>query len=142
MLPDLNDARQSTDPIPMSSKPVLEVFLERFLDSYGPEMPSAWQPLHWIHAGQPYQIWRVGAASRLSSTLLDNSFTAVSVAQFGRSISDWRFISAADRIYLSVLASLQAAIYDSERSASDDVLWAAVLCAVYEVSLSVNRTIT
>lgn len=142
MLLDPSDSHQTTNPIPMSSQPVLEVFLERFLDSYGPEMPSAWQPLHWIHAGQPYQIWRVGAASRLSSTLLCDSFTAVSVAQFGRSISDWRFISAADRIYLTVLASLQAAVYHPERSASDDVLWAAVLCAVYEVGASLDRMVT
>lgn len=117
----------------MSTRPVLEVFLERFLDSYGPEMPPAWQPLHWIHAGQPYQIWRVGAKARYSSTLLFNSFAAVSVAQFSRSIGDTRLLSAADTIYLSVLRSLQVAISQPERSRSDDVLWAAILCAVYEV---------
>lgn len=137
--PDPKYHYRSTSPTPTSTKPFLEVFLERFLDSYGPEMPASWQPLHWIHSGQPYKIWRVGAAARDSSTLLCNSFTAVSVVQFGRSIDDWRFVSAADRIYVSVLRSLQAAISHPEQSRSDDVLWSVILCAVYEVSTSRSR---
>ncbi|KAJ3496846.1 hypothetical protein NLG97_g2352 [Lecanicillium saksenae] len=124
-------------PVHMSTRPILEVFVERFLDSYGPEMPSAWQPLHWIHDGQPYQIWRVGAKARHTFPLLSNAFAAVSVAQFGRSISDWRLITSADTIYLSVLRSLQVAISQPERSRSDDVLMATILCAVYE---GVSRT--
>lgn len=128
--------------IQTSAKPLLDVFLERFLDSYGPEMPSAWQPLYWIHSGQPYQIWRVGATMRSSSLLLSDSFTAVSVAQFGRTVGDWNIVAAADKIYYSVLQSLQAAIYHPEESKSDVALWSAILCAVYEVSASGNIIIS
>ncbi|KAJ6787975.1 hypothetical protein PWT90_09995 [Aphanocladium album] len=136
-VPDSCDHHRLGNPIPMPMRPILEVFLERFLDSYGPEMPSAWQPLHWIHAGQPYQIWRVGAKARHGYSLLSNSFAAASVAQFGRSIGDARLVTAADTIYLSVLRSLQVAISQPERSRSDDVLMSTILCAVYE---GVSRT--
>jgi hypothetical protein len=136
-----HDAQSSPLP-PISRKPFLDVFLERFLDFYGPEIPSASLSLYWVQAGQPHQIWRLGAAARTFSRLLNDSFTAVSTTHFGLSVGDWSLVSAGDRIYSSILGSLQTAIGDLEQSKSEEVLMAVTLCGVYEVSASGNMVRT
>jgi hypothetical protein len=119
-------------------EPILDVFLEKFLDSYGLEIPSAWQPMYWIQVGRPYQLWRLGAAARTFSPLLCDTFAAISTTSFGLSIGDGRLVSAGDKVYFSNLRSLQTAICHPKQSKSDEVLMAATLCGVYEVRASAN----
>lgn len=88
-LPLVGHYSQSTpQPSKAFMKPILDVFLEKFLDFYGLGMPSAWQPMYWIHVGRPYQLWRLGATARTGSPLLCDTFAAISTTYFGLSIGD------------------------------------------------------
>ena len=122
-------------PLPLlSSKPVFDVFLEHFLDSYGPRETSTSSTPYWMQTQGPYQVWRAGVVAMASSPLVCNAYKVVSTAYYGLSVRDQRLVRASAKLYTSVLKSLLMAIYHPEQSKSDAVLITVLLCGAYEVS--------
>lgn len=100
--------------VPMSmSKPAMDVFVERFVDAFSPEVT--------VKAGQASAL-RAAAGTRMFSPILTDAFEAVSVAFFGRSIQDKSVEAAGFRLYPRVLQGLQQALLDPERSKASQ-LW-------------------
>ena len=121
------------------AKPVFDVFLETLLDSYGSRRANS---SYWIQTGKPWQIWRAGTALVPSSPFVHNAYLAVSTTYYGLSIDDPRLIGAGERLYSSVLKSLQAALSHPEQSRSEAVLMTVALCGIYEVSAVEKRSNT
>jgi hypothetical protein len=108
-----------------TSKPTMDVFVERFIDAFSPEVN--------VKAGQAGSL-RAAAGIRMFSPILSDAFEAVSVVFFGRSIQDKSIEGAGFRLYPRVLQSLQQALLDPERSKAESTLVTVVLLMAFEVS--------
>jgi hypothetical protein len=104
--------------------PILDVFVERFVDAFAPNER--------LDCGSSSAI-REAASVRMFSPLLQKAFHAVSTSYFGQFLGDWRVISAGRRSYLGVLSALQIALYHPVQSRSEAVFATAILLMAYEV---------
>lgn len=111
-----------------SGKPMLDVFVQRFVDAFSPEVDTS--------SGRAGAI-RAAAEIRMFSPMISNAFEAVSVTFFGRSVQDSRAEAAGMKLYPRVLRSLQDALLDPERSRSEATLVTVTLLLAFE---SIERT--
>ncbi|RAK88560.1 C6 finger domain-containing protein [Aspergillus costaricaensis CBS 115574] len=111
-----------------SWKPMLDVFIERFVDAFSPVVQSK--------TGQAGALRRA-AEIRMFSPILVDAFESVSIAYFGRSIQDKNLEAAGFRLYPRVLRSLQQALQDPQRSKAESTLVTVTLLMAFE---SVERT--
>lgn len=115
--------------------PALDVFIQRFVDAFSPEVD--------LSSGRAGAI-RAAADIRMFSPMISNAFDAVSATFFGRSVRDPRVESSGLKLYPKVLRSLQQALLDPERSRSEATLVTVTLLMAFEVrmgSLSAFRWI-
>ncbi|GES58262.1 C6 finger-domain-containing protein [Aspergillus terreus] len=111
-----------------SPKTMIDVFVERFVDAFSPEVD--------VKAGQAGALRRA-AEIRMFSPILQDAFEAVSVAFFGRCIQDKRIEMSGHHLYPRVLRKLQQALQDPERSRAESTLATVILLMAFE---SVERT--
>lgn len=106
-----------------SYRPAVDVFVERFVDSFSLE----------VGGSQQASALRAAASVRMFSPILTDAFEAVSVAFFGRSTQAKGFEAAGLRLYPRVLRRLQRAIDDTERSKAESTLLTVILLLAFEV---------
>ncbi|KAA8641937.1 Zn(II)2Cys6 transcription factor domain-containing protein [Aspergillus tanneri] len=111
-----------------STRPMLDIFIERFVDAFSPEVD--------VKSGQAGALRRA-AEIRMFSPILTDAFETVSVAFFGRSIQDKGLEASGLCTYPRVLRSLQEALQDPERSKAESTLVTVILLMAFE---SVERT--
>ncbi|RAO70398.1 uncharacterized protein BHQ10_006410 [Talaromyces amestolkiae] len=109
-------------------KPMLDLFIQRFVDAFSPEVDASSG-----HAG----ALRAGAEIRMFSPLISSAYDAVSLTFFGRSVKDPRIEAAGIKLYPKVLRSLQEALLDPEKSRSEATLVTVTLLLAFE---SIERT--
>ena len=85
----------------MTDMPVLEVFIERFIDPFTPDGHG--------DCGSSSAIRRAGSVM-MFSPLLTQAFRAVSIAYFGQSTSSPRVMSQGYKIYCQTLNHLQLSL--------------------------------
>lgn len=105
-------------------RPAVDVFVERFVDAFAPEVDS--------RHGRAGAL-RAAAGIRMFSPLISDAFEAVSVAFFGRSIQNKAIEASGFRLYPRVLRSLQDALIDPERSKAESTLVTVILLLAFEV---------
>ncbi|KAL4864429.1 hypothetical protein BDV12DRAFT_176200 [Aspergillus spectabilis] len=111
-----------------ASKSMLDVFIERFVDAFSPEVDAK--------AGQAGAIRRA-AEIRMFSPILTDAFQSVSQVFFGRSVQNKTIETTGFSFYPRVLRSLQDALQDPERSKAESTLATVILLMAFE---SVERT--
>ncbi|KAL2816502.1 hypothetical protein BJX63DRAFT_137456 [Aspergillus granulosus] len=111
-----------------TSKSMLDVFIERFVDAFSPEVDAK--------AGQAGAIRRA-AEIRMFSPILTDAFQAVSHVFFGRSVQNKSIEATGFSYYPRVLRSLQEALLDPERSKAESTLATVILLMAFE---AVERT--
>ncbi|KAL3448123.1 hypothetical protein BJX65DRAFT_317692 [Aspergillus insuetus] len=111
-----------------TSKSMLDVFIERFVDAFSPEVDAK--------AGQAGAIRRA-AEIRMFSPILTDAFQAVSHVFFGRSVQNKAIEATGFSFYPRVLRSLQEALLDPERSKAESTLATVILLMAFE---AVERT--
>ncbi|KAJ5770457.1 uncharacterized protein N7511_002508 [Penicillium nucicola] len=109
-------------------RPVVDVFVERFVDAFSPEVD--------IKSGRAGAL-RAAAGIRMFSPLISDAFEAVSVAFFGRSVQNKQIEASGFRLYPRVLRGLQDALIDPEKSKAESTLVTVILLLAFE---SVERT--
>lgn len=119
-----SSSSSSTISIINLQRPAVDVFVERFLDAFSPEVDSK--------HGRAGAI-RAAAEIRMFSPLISDAFEAVSVAFFGRSIQDKRIEASGFRLYPRVLRGLQDALVDPEKSKAESTLVTVILLLAFEV---------
>lgn len=107
-----------------SQRPAVDVFVERFVDAFSPEVD--------IKSGRAGAL-RAAAGIRMFSPLIADAFEAVSVAFFGRSVRNKELEASGFRLYPRVLRGLQDALLDPERSKSEATLVTVTLLLAFEV---------
>ncbi|KAE8155294.1 hypothetical protein BDV25DRAFT_639 [Aspergillus avenaceus] len=125
-----DDSSSSTSSIVTinSNRPMLDLFIERFVDAFSPEVD-----IKSGHAG----ALRRAAQIRMFSPILLDAYEAVSIAFFGRSVQDPRIEASGFQLYPRVLRSLQHALQDPERSKAESTLATVILLMAFE---AVERT--
>ncbi|KAL4784993.1 hypothetical protein BJX76DRAFT_195391 [Aspergillus varians] len=111
-----------------SAKSMLDVFIERFVDAFSPEVDAS--------AGRAGAIRRA-AEIRMFSPILTDAFESVSQVFFGRSVQNKTIEVTGFSYYPRVLRSLQEALLDPERSKAESTLATVILLMAFE---SVERT--
>ncbi|CAI7652468.1 unnamed protein product [Penicillium bialowiezense] len=109
-------------------KPAVDVFVERFVDAFSPEVD--------IKSGRAGAL-RAAAGIRMFSPLITDAFEAVSVAFFGRSVQNKQIEASGFRLYPRVLRGLQDALVDPEKCNAESTLVTVILLLAFE---SVERT--
>jgi hypothetical protein len=112
----------------VSNKPSLDVFIERFVDAFSPQVDSS--------SGKAGAI-RAACDIRMFSPMISSAFEAVSLTFFGRSVQDPRIESAGLKLYPLALRTLQAALLDPEMSKAEATLITVTLLLAFE---SIERT--
>ncbi|KAL4885730.1 hypothetical protein BJY04DRAFT_179133 [Aspergillus karnatakaensis] len=111
-----------------ATKSMLDVFIERFVDAFSPEVDAKSG-----HAG----AIRRAAEIRMFSPILTDAFESVSQVFFGRSVQNKTIEATGFSYYPRVLRSLQDALQDPERSKAESTLATVILLMAFE---SVERT--
>ncbi|KAJ6131347.1 hypothetical protein N7523_001807 [Penicillium sp. IBT 18751x] len=111
-----------------TQRPVVDVFVERFVDAFAPEVD--------IKSGRAGAL-RAAAGIRMFSPLISDAYEAVSVAFFGRSVQNKQIEASGFRLYPRVLRGLQDALNDPERCKAESTLVTVILLLAFE---SVERT--
>ncbi|KAL3458286.1 hypothetical protein BJX64DRAFT_226091 [Aspergillus heterothallicus] len=111
-----------------TSKSMLDIFIERFVDAFSPEVDA--------RAGEAGAIRRA-AEIRMFSPILTDAFQAVSHVFFGRSVRNKSIEATGFSYYPRVLRSLQEALLDPERSKAESTLATVILLMAFE---AVERT--
>ncbi|KAJ5676140.1 hypothetical protein N7462_009037 [Penicillium macrosclerotiorum] len=109
-------------------RPVVDVFVERFVDAFAPEVD--------VKSGRAGAL-RAAAGIRMFSPLISDAFEAVSVAFFGRSVQNKQIEASGFRLYPRVLRGLQDALVDPEKCKAESTLVTVILLLAFE---SVERT--
>ncbi|KAJ5132085.1 hypothetical protein N7448_006243 [Penicillium atrosanguineum] len=109
-------------------RPVVDVFVERFVDAFAPEVD--------LKSGRAGAL-RAAAGIRMFSPLISDAYEAVSVAFFGRSVQNKQIEASGFRLYPRVLRGLQDALNDPERCKAESTLVTVILLLAFE---SVERT--
>jgi hypothetical protein len=107
-----------------SQRPAVDVFVERFVDAFSPEVD--------IKSGRAGAL-RAAAEIRMFSPLITDAFEAVSVAFFGRSVQNKQIEASGFRLYPRVLRGLQDALVDPEKCKSESTLVTVILLLAFEV---------
>lgn len=107
-----------------TAKPAIDVFVERFVDAFSPEVD--------VKSGRAGALRRA-AEIRMFSPIIGDAFEAVSVAFFGRSVRDPRIEATGFQLYPKVLRNLQQALFDPERSKAESTLVTVILLMAFEV---------
>lgn len=118
-----SDSSGGTSVISMQ-RPVLDVFVERFVDAFSPEVD--------MKSGRAGAL-RAAAGIRMFSPLISDAFEAVSVAFFGRSVQNKQIEASGFRLYPRVLRGLQDALVDPEKSKAESTLVTVTLLLAFEV---------
>lgn len=118
-----SDSSGGTSVISMQ-RPVLDVFVERFVDAFSPEVD--------MKSGRAGAL-RAAAGIRMFSPLITDAFEAVSVAFFGRSVQNKQIEASGFRLYPRVLRGLQDALVDPEKSKAESTLVTVILLLAFEV---------
>jgi hypothetical protein len=108
----------------MTDMPVLEVFIERFIDAFAPNERD--------DCGTSSAIRKAGSVM-MFSPLLTKAFRAVSIAYFGQSTGSPRIMSQGYTIYCQTLNHLQRSLWDPNQSRSEGVFATVILLMAYEV---------
>ncbi|KAJ5234791.1 uncharacterized protein N7469_003959 [Penicillium citrinum] len=111
-----------------AQRPAVDVFVERFVDAFSPQVD--------IKSGRAGAL-RAAAGIRMFSPLISDAFEAVSVAFFGRSVQNKQIEASGFRLYPRVLRGLQDALNDPERCKAESTLVTVTLLLAFE---SVERT--
>ena len=111
-----------------SERPALDVFLERFLDTFSPGVDSSSG-----HCG----ALRAAAKTRMFSPMISSAFEAVSLAYFGSSARNPRIQALGIRRYTPVLRTLQVALRDPEQSRAVSTLITVMILLIFE---AIERT--
>lgn len=119
-----SDSTSNSIPSMNSPRPMMDVFIERFVDAFSPEVD--------VKSGQAGALRRA-AEIRMFSPILTEAFEAVSVAFFGRCIQDKRIEMSGSHLYPRVLRKLQQALHDPERSRAESTLATVILLMAFEV---------
>jgi hypothetical protein len=106
--------------------PVIDVFVERFVDAFSPEVD--------MKHGRAGAL-RAAAEIRMFSPLISDAFEAVSVAFFGRSVQNKQIEASGFRLYPRVLRALQDALVDPEKCRAESTLVTVILLLAFEVGL-------
>lgn len=104
--------------------PCVDVFVERFVDAFSPEVD--------VKSGRAGAL-RAAAEIRMFSPLISDAFEAVSVAFFGRSIQNKQIEASGFRLYPRVLRGLQDALNDPEQCKAESTLVTVILLLAFEV---------
>lgn len=125
-----SDSSSSAGTISVMSmqRPAVDVFVERFVDAFAPEVD--------VKSGRAGAL-RAAAEIRMFSPLITDAFEAVSVAFFGRSVQNKQIEASGFRLYPRVLRGLQDALNDPERCKAESTLVTVILLLAFE---SVERT--
>jgi hypothetical protein len=123
-----DSASSGTVSIMNTQRPVVDAFVERFVDAFAPEVD--------IKSGRAGAL-RAAAGIRMFSPLLSDAYEAVSVAFFGRSVQNKQIEASGFRLYPRVLRGLQDALNDPERCKAESTLVTVILLLAFE---SVERT--
>lgn len=107
-------------------RPAVDVFVERFVDAFSPQVD--------LKSGKAGAI-RAAAGIRMFSPLISDAFEAVSVAFFGRSVQNKQIEASGFRLYPRVLRGLQDALNDPERCKAESTLVTVTLLLAFEVCL-------
>ena len=110
----------------MQQRPAVDVFVERFVDAFSPEVD--------IKSGRAGAL-RAAAGIRMFSPLITDAFEAVSVAFFGRSVQNKQIEASGFRLYPRVLRGLQDALVDPEKCNAESTLVTVILLLAFEVGL-------
>lgn len=105
-------------------RPAVDVFVERFVDAFSPEVD--------MKSGKAGAL-RAAAGIRMFSPLITDAFEAVSVAFFGRSVQNKQMEASGFRLYPRVLRALQDALVDPEKSKAESTLVTVTLLLAFEV---------
>lgn len=106
------------------NKSMLDVFIERFVDAFSPEVD--------VKSGQAGAI-RKAAEIRMFSPILSDAFESVSKVFFGRAVQNKTIEVQGFSYYPRVLRSLQEALLDPERSKAESTLATVILLMAFEV---------
>ncbi|CAG7938612.1 unnamed protein product [Penicillium salamii] len=109
-------------------RPAVDIFVERFVDAFSPEVD--------VKSGRAGAL-RAAAGIRMFSPLITDAFEAVSVAFFGRSVQNKEIEASGFRLYPRVLRGLQDALVDPEKCNAESTLVTVILLLAFE---SVERT--
>ncbi|CAG8016631.1 unnamed protein product [Penicillium olsonii] len=109
-------------------RPAVDIFVERFVDAFSPEVD--------VKSGRAGAL-RAAAGIRMFSPLITDAFEAVSVAFFGRSVQNKQIEASGFRLYPRVLRGLQDALVDPEKCNAESTLVTVILLLAFE---SVERT--
>lgn len=107
-------------------RPAVDVFVERFVDAFSPEVD--------MKSGRAGAL-RAAAGIRMFSPLMTDAFEAVSVAFFGRSVQNKQIEASGFRLYPRVLRALQDALVDPEKCKAESTLVTVTLLLAFEVGL-------
>lgn len=111
-------------------RPAVDVFVERFVDAFSPEVD--------MKSGRAGAL-RAAAGIRMFSPLITDAFEAVSVAFFGRSVQNKQIEASGFRLYPRVLRELQDALVDPEKCKAESTLVTVILLLAFEVSF-INKS--
>ena len=106
-------------------RPAVDIFVERFVDAFSPEVD--------VKSGRAGAL-RAAAGIRMFSPLITDAFEAVSVAFFGRSVQNKQIEASGFRLYPRVLRGLQDALVDPEKCNAESTLVTVILLLAFEVS--------
>lgn len=110
---------------PVSSyKPSVDVFVQRFVDAFSPEVDAK--------SGQAGAI-RAAASIRMFSPILTDAFEAVSVAFYGRTVQNKSIENTGLRLSNNVVRDVTRALGDAEKSKAESTLVTVILLIAYEV---------
>ncbi|KAJ5788756.1 hypothetical protein N7457_003746 [Penicillium paradoxum] len=129
MSPSSGSESSGTISVMSMQKPAVDVFVERFVDAFSPEVD--------MKSGRAGAL-RAAAEIRMFSPLISDAFEAVSVAFFGRSVQNKQIEASGFRLYPRVLRALQDALVDPEKSKAESTLVTVILLLAFEQS--VERT--
>jgi hypothetical protein len=110
--------------MPIANRPFLDLFLERFIESFAPNDRD--------DCGTSSAIRQAGSV-RMFSPLLSDAFEVVSMAYFGQSTHSWAILSQSYQRYRQTVNRLQEALFDPRQSRSEGVLATVILLMAYEV---------
>lgn len=119
-----SDSSGTISIMPMQDRPAVDVYVERFVDAFSPEVD--------MKSGRAGAL-RAAAGIRMFSPLITDAFEAVSVAFFGRSVQNKQIEASGFRIYPRVLRSLQEALIDPEKCNAESTLVTVILLLAFEV---------
>ncbi|OJJ29764.1 hypothetical protein ASPWEDRAFT_46512 [Aspergillus wentii DTO 134E9] len=120
---DSSSSSSSLGPPISSARPALDLFVERFVDAFSPQVN---------HKHGRAGALRAAAGIRMFSPMISEAYEAVSMAFFGRSIGHKQLELTGFERNFRVLKGLQQALQDPERSKAESTLVTVILLMAFE----------